>query len=106
MDDACHATDEFAPLVTQLRQRGYRTTTAGRVLLVVGLEYEGGPRRLLQVVRVPRPSDFDRWWWRIQNRAWLAEADNPVEAAVMFAEHLHPVYPPGALHDPEPSAHV
>lgn len=93
MDDASDATGPHVALAVQLQQRGYRARHAGVVLLVVGLAYEGGPRRLVTVIRTRRPSDGDRWWYRVQNRAWLAEADRPVDAALALLDHLTPLHP-------------
>lgn len=91
MDDAPDATGPHLALAVQFQQRGYRARHAGEVLLVVGRAWEDGPRRLLTVIRVRRPSDGDRWWYRVQNREWLAEADRPADAAVAFLDCLAPL---------------
>lgn len=86
MDDApdATATDVFAALAAQLRQRGILTRRDGDALAVLDTDGE----QVDTITRRRRPSDWDRWWfWDCEDKP-LAEADNPIAAALAIVSTL------------------
>lgn len=85
MDDAPDATDVFAPLAAQLRQRGILTKRAGDALAVLDDEGEQ-----VDTITAEARSDDPGWVWFYDcTDAPIARVDEPIGAALTIASNAH-----------------